>query len=120
MRRTRLHLLHMFSGIAIAVLAGIHMVALHLEEVLAFFGVDASEPTSWGAMIARSSQGIWVGIYIALLAFLLYHALYGLRGIILELTPSARKERVITWLFVVVGIAVFIWGSYVPISLLSS
>ena len=118
--RARLHLLHMLTGVVIAALLGIHMVILHLDSVLGFFGVDATEPTSWGAMIERASQGIWVGIYIALLAVVLYHALYGLRGIILEVAPSHRTERIITWGFIVIGIIVFIWGSYVPIALFSS
>ena len=49
MRIARLHILHMFSGAVIAVLLGIHMVILHLDAVLGFFGVDSANPTSWGA-----------------------------------------------------------------------
>jgi succinate dehydrogenase hydrophobic anchor subunit len=109
----------MFSGAVIAILLGIHMVILHLDAVLGFFGIDATEPTSWQSMIERASQGIWVGIYIALLAFVLYHAFYGLRGIILEVTTSAKTGRIVTWALIVVGIITFIWGSYVPIALLS-
>ena len=120
MRTTRLHLLHIFSGAVIAVLLGIHMVVLHLDAVLGFFGVDATEPTSWGSMISRASQGIWVSLYIALLAFVLYHAFYGLRGIILELSPSVKTGRIVTRVLIAVGIIVFIWGTYVPIALVSS
>lgn len=120
MWRTRLHLLHMLTGILIAVLLGIHMVIQHLDAVLRFFGATTTDPTSWGSMIDRASQAIWVGIYIALLAFLLYHALYGLRGIILEVTTSAKTERIITWSFIVIGVITFIWGAYVPVALLSS
>jgi len=119
MGRTRLHLLHMFTGVLIASLLGIHVVILHLDAVLGFFGVDATEPTSWQSMIARASQGIWAGLYIALLAFVLYHALYGLRGIILEVTTSVKLERIITWSFIIIGIIAFIWGAYVPVALLS-
>jgi succinate dehydrogenase/fumarate reductase cytochrome b subunit len=111
MRTTRLRLLHMFTGVVIAVLLGIHMVILHLDAVLGFFGVDATESTSWQAMIERAIQGIWAGIYIVLLAVVLYHALYGLRG---------KTERIITWSFIITGIIVFIWGAYVPVALLSS
>ena len=120
MRTTRLNLLHMFTGVAIAALLGIHMVILHLDAVLGVFGVDATEPTSWQSMIERASQCIWVGIYIALLAVVLYHALYGLRGIILELNPSVRTGHIITWVLIIVGITAFIWGSYVPLALFSS
>jgi len=110
----------MFTGVLIAILLGIHMVILHLDGILGFFGVDATEPTSWGSMIGRASQGIWAGLYIALLAVVLYHALYGLRGIILEVTTSAKTERIITWSFIIIGIIAFLWGAYVPVALLSS
>ena len=120
MRTTRFHLLHILAGVLIAVLLGIHMVRLHLDAILEFFGVDSNDPTSWPSMIDRASQGIWAALYITLLAVALYHALYGLRGIILELTPSAKAGRIITGSFIVIGIAVFGWGTYVPLHLLSS
>lgn len=120
MWRTRLHLLHMLTGVLIASLLGIHLVILHLDAILGFFGVAATEPTSWQSMITRASQGIWAGLYIALLAFVLYHALYGLRGVILEVTTSAKIERTITWSFIIIGIIALIWGAYVPVALLSS
>jgi succinate dehydrogenase hydrophobic anchor subunit len=63
-------------------------------------------------------MGVWAGLYIALLAFALYHALYGLRGIILEVTPSGRAEKWVNAGFVVVGIIIFGWGSYIPLKLL--
>ena len=118
--RVRLQLLHMFSGIVIAVLLGIHMVFLHLDAILGFFGVDAAEPTSWTSMTERSSQSIWAVLYIVLLAFLLYHALYGLRGVMLEVMASPRAERVITRSFLVFGVIAFIGGTYVPIALIGS
>ena len=120
MRNTRLQLLHMFTGVVIAVLLGIHMVVINLDAVLGFFGVDVTESTSWEAMISRASQGIWAGLYIALLAVAVYHGLYGLRGIILELTPSVRTGHIITWSLIIIGIIAFIWGAYVPLALLSS
>jgi len=110
----------MLAGVMIAVLLGIHMVVLHLDAILGFFGVAITEPVSWEAMIGRASQVIWAGLYIALLAFALYHALYGLRGIILEVTPSNKSGRIISWAFIIIGVIVFIWGSYVPLTLLSS
>ena len=119
MRNTYLRLLQLVTGVLVAVLLGIHLVIMHLDAILGFFGVDVTDPTSWQAMIGRASQGIWAGLYIALLAFVLYHALYGLRGVILEVTTSAKTERIITWSFIIIGIIAFIWGSYVPVALLS-
>ena len=120
MGTTRLRLLQWFTGVAVAVLLGIHMVVEHLDAVLGFFGIDIMEPTSWESMIGRARQGIWLGLYIALLAFVLYHALYGLRGIILELAPSPRSARMITSVIVAVGIIAFIWGAYIPVILFTN
>ena len=118
MGTTRLHLLHMLAGVVIAGLLGSHIVVLHLNDILRFFGGGTPDPTSWAAMIARSREALWAGIYIAMLAFILYHALYGLRGIILEVTTSATTSRTVTWAFIVIGVATFIWGSYVPLAML--
>ena len=120
MRTARFHLIHMLAGALIAILLGIHMVALHLDDILSFLGINVTEPTSWKSMIDRATQGAWAGIYIALLAVALYHALYGLRGIILEVTSSIKTERIVTWAFIIIGIITFIWGTYVPVALLSS
>jgi len=115
MMRARLQLLSLLSAVVIAVLLGVHMVVIHLSSIL-----GTAETTSWASVMERSGQGTWVALYIALLAFALYHALYGLRNIILETTASAKAERAITWSFIIIGLGVFVWGSYVPISLVGS
>ena len=120
MRGRYLWLLQLVTGVLIAALLGIHMVSIHLNDILSFFGVDATEPVAWEPMIDRASQGIWAGLYIALLAFVLYHGINGLRGIILEVIPSARAERIINRVLLVFGIIVFIGGTYVPVALLTS
>jgi succinate dehydrogenase hydrophobic anchor subunit len=117
-RYTYLWLMQLFTGVLIAILLGIHMVMQHLEDILLFFGINLNDPTSWHSMIERSQQAIWAGLYIALLAVALSHALNGLRNVILELTPSPRAERVITGSILAFGIVVFMWASYVPIALL--
>jgi succinate dehydrogenase hydrophobic anchor subunit len=114
MFRTRIHLLFLFSAIGTAIFLGIHMGVQHLNRVLATGDAD---PTSWISMIGRATQSGWVVIYILLLVFALFHALYGLRGIILETVTSSKAVRVINWVFILGGIAIFIWASYVPIFL---
>ena len=114
MRSTYLWFTHLITGVLIAVFLGIHMVLLHLNDILEFLGVDAAEPTSWASMIDRASQGIFVALYIALLAVGLYHGINGLRGIILEVAPSARTGRIVTWVLIVFGIIIFGWGTWAP------
>jgi len=120
MRNTYLWFIQLVTGVLIAVLAGIHTVWMHLDAILGFFGVDVREATAWHSMIERSREAIWAGIYIALLVVVLYHGLNGLRNIILELTPSARTERIVTRAIIAFGIIIFIWSAYVPILLLST
>ena len=120
MRNTYLWLLQLVTGVLIAVLLGIHMVLQHLDAVLGFFGISVAESTSWESMIDRSSQGIFVTLYIALLAVGLYHGINGLRNIILEVTPSAKTARIVTWVLIVFGIIFFIGGTYVPVALSAS
>ena len=120
MRTTYLRFLQLATGVLVAVFLGIHIVLQHLDTILGFLGVHVAESTSWTSMIDRASQGIWVFIYIALLAVGLYHGIHGLRNIIIESTSSVKTGRVITWVFIILGIVVFAWGTYVPIHLFSS
>lgn len=115
MRNTYLWLAQLVTGVLIAVLLGIHMVGQHLNDILGI----TPEPTAWQSMIGRAGQGVWVALYVALLAFGLYHGIYGLRNIILETTSSPRTGRAVTLLLVVLGVAVFAGGTYVPVVLLS-
>lgn len=115
-----LRLVQLVTGVLVAVLLSIHIVLTHLDVILGFFGVKVAEPTAWASVMERASQGTFVGIYIALLACGLYHAIYGLRNIILEVTPSVKTGRIVTWALIVTGIVIFIWGTYVPVALFTS
>ncbi len=120
MRNTYLQLIHMLAGVLIAVLLGIHMVIMHLDEIMGFFGADVTHPTSWDSMIGRARQGLWAGIYIPLLAFALYHGLNGLRNVLIEVIPSSGGKRAMTWILIIVGIVFLGLGIYAPLVLLSA
>jgi succinate dehydrogenase hydrophobic anchor subunit len=126
MRNTYLQFVQLITGILIAVLLGIHMVNMHLDAILSFFGVQsifgvniAADPTVFNLMKARAQQIVFAGIYIALLIFALYHAFNGLRNIVLELTTSARADRAVTVVIIVVGVVFLGLGIYAPLALLS-
>ena len=105
MRNSYLWLLQLISGGLLFLFAGTHMVLLHI-------GID--EASSWGSMMERAVSGFWLAFYIIFLVLALYHGLNGLRGIILELTPSARVERIVTGLLIVLGLVGLGLGIYVP------
>lgn len=119
MKNTYLWLAQLVTGILIAVTLGIHMVWMHLDTILSALGIDASEPTSWTSVLQRSRDVIWVILYVLLLAFVLYHALYGLRNVISESIQSRSVRLVVTWGILAFGILAFAWGTYVPIILLN-
>ncbi len=118
MKNAYLWLAQLVTGILVAVTLGIHMVWMHLDNILSALGIDANEPTSWSSMIQRSRDIVWATLYIALLAFVLYHALYGLRNILFELVQSRGIRRAVTWGILAFGILAFAWGTYVPVILL--
>jgi succinate dehydrogenase hydrophobic anchor subunit len=58
---------------------------------------------------------LWLAFYILLLIFGLYHGLHGLRTIIIELLPRL-PAKVVDRTLVTVGVAIFIYAAYIPIS----
>ena len=120
MKKNGAQIIHLATGVLIAVFLGIHMVGMHLDAILGFFGIGEAEPTAFSSMMGRSVQGVWMGFYIALLAFALYHGLNGLRGVILESTSSVRIQHIVTRVIIAFGIIAFIGGTYVPVALWTS
>ena len=105
---------HLLAGVALAFLLGTHMFIMHLDDVFNFFG--GAKAVSFAAVAERGKQASFAVSYILLLAAALYHGMYGLRTIIFELTPTPRVEKTITGLFVVIGMALFVYGTVVAIS----
>ncbi|MBI2830272.1 MAG: hypothetical protein HYX81_03845 [Chloroflexi bacterium] len=113
MRNNYLWLLHMVTGAIVVVLLGIHLVTLHpggflfiaskVDTVMGIFGLQT-------ASAIRPGGGMSASVYIALLAFVLYHGIYGLRGIILEIAPSDGAGRIVTLSLIIIGIILFIGG----------
>lgn len=105
---------HLLTGAALAFLLGTHMFIMHLDDVFNFFG--GGKAVSFAAVAERGKQASFAISYILLLAAALYHGLYGLRTVIFELTLAPRVEEMITTLFVVIGMALFVYGAVVAVS----
>ena len=117
MRNTYLWTLQLVTGALIFIFGGTHLALMHLDSILGFFGVHIGEPSSWSSMIGRAQVSLWLAFYIVFLIVVLYHGLNGLRGVILELTPSPKMERLVTGLIIFFGLIAFILGIYVPADL---
>jgi succinate dehydrogenase hydrophobic anchor subunit len=117
MRQTTLWFLQLVTGALTFVFLGIHMAMMHIDSVLAYLGIQVHNPTSWASMIERARDGTWLAFYILLLVLIVYHGLYGLRTIVLEIVGSPRAESALNWAFVLLGIAAVALGTYVPVKL---
>jgi succinate dehydrogenase hydrophobic anchor subunit len=100
---------HLLAGLVILVVLAIHMFVMHLSKL---FGTGGEGVLTYSSVMARSRDFAFALMYVVLLGAALYHGLYGLRTILLELTLSERAEKIVSALIVFVGILLFIVGSY--------
>jgi succinate dehydrogenase/fumarate reductase cytochrome b subunit len=101
---------HMISGLVVLVLLGLHMLIMHLDDILGWFNPDPGGAVAWENVIYRGEILLFPITYVALLVAALYHGLYGLRVILFELGPPPRRQRVITGLVWTVGIVLLAVG----------
>lgn len=106
MREVHLKILQYITGIGLFLFVGLHLMISHLSS---------GEPTTWESIAERASSSFWLAFYILLLIFGLYHGLHGLRTIITESIPRL-PAKVVDWTLVTVGIAIFSYAAYIPIS----
>lgn len=111
MRETRFWLLSMASTVVILVLLAVHFAVMHFSP--AFLDQSVSQARSFSEVMARGKSGLQLGSYVLFLAVTLYHGMYGLRGVILELPSADRFRRPITWALAIIGLIAFVYGSYV-------
>ncbi len=115
MRETRYWTWHIFAGIIILVLLGIHMITMHLDTILGWFNPVGGGAVDWDNLLARAKLTIYAVLYVVLLAAALYHGLYGLRTILFELGLRCGQQKFVNVLFVALGICLFALGTWVTI-----
>lgn len=91
----------------------IHLGVFHLPRLL--LGRSYSEVLSFQLVVERARDPFFTASYIVLLGALLYHGLYGLRGLLLELFPGRAARRAISWGAALLGLALFAYGTYTTI-----
>ena len=91
MRDRTLWTWHIGAGVVILVFLGLHMAIMHLNATLGIFDVPGGEAVDWANVVARMKSLFFTVTYVVLLGAALYHGLYGLRNILLELNPGAGR-----------------------------
>ena len=115
MRESKLWFWHILSAVIILVLLGVHMGIMHMGEILSFVGIGSGDAVESAHVFRRSQQAIFMVTYILLLGAALFHGLYGLRSMLFELSLSKALEKTIGGLCAVVGICLFLYGSYAAV-----
>lgn len=112
MRDQRLWTWHVAAGLAILVFLGLHMATMHLDAVLGVFNQPGTEAVDWTNVAARASRTFYLVTYIVLLGAALFHGLYGLRNILLELNPGPAARAGLGVVLVVIGTGLFALGTW--------
>ncbi len=116
MRDRTLWTWHIGAGAVILVLLGLHMAIMHLDATLGIFGVQGAEPSEWESVVVRAQSLFFTVSYILLLGAALYHGFYGLRNILLELSPGAGLRTAINVGLSVLGLALFAFGTWAALA----
>jgi succinate dehydrogenase / fumarate reductase membrane anchor subunit len=107
MNETKYWTWHIFAGVAILILLGLHMFTMHLDQLFALMSPAGKTAVDWENVVYRAKQAGVMIIYIVLLGAALYHGLFGLRNIIHEYIESQAFKKATDVLLWVAGIGLF-------------
>jgi succinate dehydrogenase hydrophobic anchor subunit len=113
MRDRTLWTWHIGAGLVILVLLGLHMAIMHLNQTL---GISGAEPVEWASVAQRATSAFFTVTYVILLGAALYHGLYGLRNILLELNPGPTVRRIVDVGLAVLGVGLFVFGTWAALA----
>jgi len=113
-RESRWWLISLGAAALMVVLLTVHMGLMHLTGLLRAAGVDLGDVRSFAAVMARGRSAVQLVFYLLFLAAALYHGLYGLRSVLLEVTPP-RTQRLLSGMVLLAGLAAFAYGTYVTV-----
>jgi succinate dehydrogenase / fumarate reductase membrane anchor subunit len=117
MRDRTLWTWHICAGVVILVFLGLHMTIMHLNGTFPTFNNPfGGEAESWQNVAARARNLFFTVTYVVMLGAALFHGLFGLRNILLELNPGAGLRRSINVALSVLGLALFAFGAWVAVA----
>ncbi len=99
------------SGLLLIVFVLLHGWLTYFAQIGDFEAGLQDEVVVFEVVKRRLAQGLFVALDFALLATVLYHGLNGIRNILLEWRPTARRERATTLALWVVGLVAFGYGA---------
>ena len=116
MRDQKLWFWHVAAGIVILVFLALHMTIMHLDGLVRVGNPAGGHPIDWANVVARGKGLFFPATYVVLLGAALFHGLYGLRNIIFEVASAPGVRTVMSWLLILVGLAVFAVGTWAALA----
>lgn len=116
MKDSKLWALHLFAGIVILFLLGLHMGIMHLDEIFKIFNPAGEEAIDWENVLSRMKMFGFLIVYILLLGFALYHGFYGLNKIIGETNIKDKARKFWSVILTLFGFVLFLIGTYSAIA----
>ena len=118
MKDQKLWTWHLLAGVVILVFLGMHMTVMHLDALVNLPGLNPADghPIDWANVVARGKIMFFPVTYVILLGAALFHGLYGLRNILLELNPAPWLAKTIGVVLVLLGFGLFAVGSWAALT----
>lgn len=101
------------SGFLLIGLVGVHMWMGHFSGLRDVIDGRQEELVLYEVVKLRLAQGAFVFVDFTLLALVLYHGLSGLRSVLLDWGPAARRSRGVSIGLLILGLATFAYGAWV-------
>ncbi|UCD92714.1 MAG: hypothetical protein JSV43_02015 [Methanobacteriota archaeon] len=93
------------SSVGLIIVLLVHMLAWHYINPPELTHVEVSK---------RLGESIFFATVEALLiGFVMFHALNGVRNVVYDYFPKPGTRKIVSILLLVVGIALFVWGTFV-------
>jgi succinate dehydrogenase / fumarate reductase membrane anchor subunit len=108
MKESTYWLLHFTAAMVMLI-----VMPIHLAIFSSLIGTGYVEGLKYENVILRARAQSLALMYIVFLIAALYHGMYGLRSMMLELSFSERLEKLISLLCLSIGAAAFVYGTYI-------
>jgi succinate dehydrogenase / fumarate reductase membrane anchor subunit len=104
-------LLHICAGVVLIVLLGLHMIIMHLNDIISSVRGVHFEPLSFCSVLERGESIYFLIFYLIFLIIAIYHGLFGLKNVLVEIFYSEKAESKINMFIWISGIILFVVGS---------
>lgn len=119
MKDQKLWTWHLGAGAVIAVFLGLHMLTMHVDGLIPIRALNVASDhraVDWVNVVARGKSTFFAVTYVVLLGAALFHGLYGLRNILLELNPAAWLKKTLGVVLLVSGLGLFAFGTWAALA----